>query len=76
MSAGAAGTPGGVSYEVVVGGSPSPAVLSALRLRATMVPRHVVVVVAAEEGDLVDILSMIAVSGAEVERVRVMPTPP
>jgi hypothetical protein len=74
VSAEGAGTPGGVSYEVVVGGSPSPAVLAALRLRTAMVPRHVVVVVTAEDGDLVDILATLAVPGVEVESVRVMPT--
>jgi hypothetical protein len=65
-----------VSYEVVVGGSPSPAVLSALRLQRTTVPGHVVVVVTAEEDDLVDILSTITVPGTEVESVRVVPTHP
>lgn len=67
--------PGQVSYEIRVGGAPSPAVLAALHQRAATVPGHVAVVVEAEAGSLIDILRAVAVPGAEVESVRTTPAP-
>ncbi|KAE8763652.1 hypothetical protein [Georgenia thermotolerans] len=66
--------PGRVSYEIRVGGAPSPAVLAALHQRATTVPGHLVVVAEAEAGSLVDVLRALTVPGVEVESVRVTGT--
>jgi hypothetical protein len=70
---GKAGSPSRVSYEICVGGAPSPAVLAALEQRASALPGHVAVVVEAGEGDLVDILGVIAVPGVQLESARATP---
>jgi hypothetical protein len=64
---------GRASYEIRVAGAPSAAVLAALHQRASLMPRHVVVVVEDEEENLSEILSAIVVPGVEVERIRATP---